>query len=155
MEKAFYITNDRGGKFITDDKGMIMSFKNQNTNLIKDNNGNLVRTNESSLWFCTLSDPELIKRAEAHPKFGKEYQRVDKFPSINKVSRVKSMEIRNDIRNEVTEDVKSEVKKQLSDKMRRFAKLETKLFKKDGVPRADASELELNEFNELKKELEL
>lgn len=81
MKETIFLSTDKGATRVFDDKGLVLKFRRLNNNLIKNNAGDLMRTNESDDWVCVTENEDLIKRAKAHPNFNKEFKIVDRLPS--------------------------------------------------------------------------
>lgn len=104
--------------------------------------------------FILLEDekePEKIAYLKKHEAHKKAYRQVANLPSRTMDN---GSVINTGVATGAAVDTASLVKI-TAEKAIRYGKLEQKLFKGDGTPRADAKEEELNEFNELKKELNL
>ncbi len=98
-------------------------------------------------------DPKIIKAIKETPEFNKivkiwEGKGQPQFERKNIHHGVISTV------DDVPEEVMEQLKKQNANKFIRFGELKAKLLKKDGSYRGDASEEEIAEYEQLKKEIE-
>lgn len=139
-KRVIFQSTDAGATRAYDDKGLVLKFNRLNLNIITTASGEKQRTNESDVWICVVEDENVVERAKKLPGFGRVFKIVDKVPTQKSVSTIKHFD-------------ESFDKETLTQKAMRYGELKGLLLKKDGSFRADADEVLVSEFNELKDEL--
>lgn len=107
----------------------------------------------------TTDDPQLAKRLEGNPQFGKTFYKAGgKMPKFAQQHISHGAPI-NDVKQEAIDKgaIRKEVEKSFNEnlipKTRRLGFLEAAILKKDGSFRGDATEEQIEEYKQLKKDL--
>lgn len=135
---VIFESTDRGATKVFDNEGLVLEFERQNINLVRNANGELIRTNKSDSWICATEDKDLIERAKKHPKFDVEFKIIKKIPKSNDVSIVVTAG---------AEAVNADITEAI-----RFGELKSKLLKTDGSYVKNADEKEIAEYESLKED---
>ena len=154
MSEVIFETHDRFPKKVFADDELILDFNRQNLNLVRSADGNLVRLSKSDSWICVLVDEDKIKLAREHKSYKKKYWEVNKVPtnkSYNSASIVRSGPVTSDTGAVNIQDATSI--KELKQKAVRYGELRAKVVKADGSYFSSATDNQIEEYNQLKKEL--
>lgn len=145
---------------LTDDKGLIGKFTNRGGTTRRLTDGTLV-SNDDQIWIMEIpeDDKELLERVKKHPAFLKgRFKQVTHIPQHGSKQNVfKGAVNLEQIKQEAELKAQAEAEAKYQEKVEKFRKyyqLESELIK-DGKPKPKADPEKLNEYETLKKELEI
>lgn len=149
MEKTvIFETHDRYPKKVFDknDK-LILDFNRQNLNLVKTADGALTRVGKTDSWICVLTDVDMIKAAKGHKGFEKSFWIVNHIPKKKEYGSIAKAGP------QTSTDSMAHLIKQMKEKALRFGELKAKCVKADGSYYASATKDQIEEYENLKSEL--
>lgn len=148
MQQAIFETKDRFPKILfslKDPDKKVLEFQRQNLNLTRDTSGSLTRMNQSDSWVCVVTDPGLIEELKNDPRNGDKFWQIEKVPTKNNPSTIRSGAVTSGEPTVNISDLKSKAK--------RLGELEATILLKDGEYSKSASPEEIQEYKNLKTEL--
>lgn len=144
--EAIFETHDRFPKKVFLGDELILDFNRQNLNLVRGADGNLVRLKKSDSWICVLTDEAKIKKVRDHNKFKVNFWEVNKVPTSNDSASI--VKVGGGTQAGSITEIKN-----IKEKAMRLGELRAKLVKADGSYFASATDNQIEEFENLKKEL--
>lgn len=157
QEMVYFKTDGSGPKGLIDDKGSIGNFIKRSGAIDRLSDGTAVRGKmQDEIWIMEVpkEDVERIERIQKYPGYGRKFHQISHLPEAKNQSNVHAG-IGNLQKLQAEMELKAKAEKAIAAKFQRYYQLESKLLKKDGTPIKGSKPEELNELEELKKELEI
>lgn len=159
-EKAVYVTDQFGPTELWDNEGFIGKFVDTNNNITVADDGMKRRNaNIKNIWVMVLTDPKLIARADKYPGCGTRFKKTDKEPVFHALNNLKTLADPGNSQEVVllqsANSKLTEEKELLKKKSKRYGELFASICKAGGEYVANADSALVEEFEALKKELEI
>jgi len=158
QEMVYFKTDGSGPKGLLDDKGSIGNFTKRTGAIDRLSDGTAIRGRmQDEVWIMEIpkKDVERVERVQKYPGYGVRFHQISHLPEAKNTSNVhQGIGNLQKLQAEMELKAKAEAK-DIAARFKRYYQLESKLLKKDGTPIKGSKPEELNELEELKKELEI